>query len=149
MPYSEVLRARLLALLDRHGDTARSLARKAGVAHTTFGRKLNPDHAQARPLTVSDVDLILETLGEPAWVLDGPVLCPGDSELLAWVAEREGEEWAYVSDAARIFSDVEERIRRLSAQRVLAIVEDGPAEPSLQVHNAAHRAALAAFARKE
>lgn len=63
-----LLRARIRALLDKHGVTSvRSFERQLGRGHNWLGRKLDG----TRPLYLRDIDLMLDHLDEPPQALIG------------------------------------------------------------------------------
>lgn len=81
--FGDTTRARLRALIAAKGYSLTGLARAMNRSHTWILRKLDPATKEPRPLELGDVDGILAFLGEPAHVLQSPVLRPGDRELLA------------------------------------------------------------------
>lgn len=117
------LRARLLALLQRHNVGLTALATAMGKGKPTYSRKLYTEHSARRPLMLTDVDEILEHLGEDAEALLRPVLWPGDSSLLK-----------QLNDGGVVAADLipydgggattEMRIARLRAQSLVRIYAD-------------------------
>lgn len=80
--FGSILRARLLAALQREGRTVTSVAGELGRGRLTYSRKLNVSHSAARALTTDDVDTLVAHLGlDPADLLQ-PVLLPHDVKIL-------------------------------------------------------------------
>lgn len=77
-----ILRARLLCIIQRAGKTPTGLAVEMGRDRKTWGRKLNANHGEPRVLTVEDIDAILKHLELKAWEILRPVLFDGDRKIL-------------------------------------------------------------------
>lgn len=82
MQFSDLLRARLKALIEKHDMTPTGLAKAMDRPHTWIVRKLDANHPQSRPLRLEDCDEVITFLKESPKVLLSPVLCKGDMSLL-------------------------------------------------------------------
>lgn len=120
-PFADLVRHRLLALIERAGTNPTALAVDHGRARSHWTRKLLRPHGTERALQVEDVDEILQALGLDSAALLEPVLLPGDRELLAWVRRRteDDEVHALLSEATATFTDVEARLARLTPEGLL------------------------------
>lgn len=126
---STILRTRLLALLELHGYSITGIAKAMGRSHTWLLRKLDPEQAATRPLTVSDLDEVLAHLGLEPDVLLMPVLLPGDRELLAFVGSAGSTAFGggvTVDQVSAVFAQADVALSRLSDQGLLTRPTDHP-----------------------
>lgn len=116
IPLGDLIRARIVALLQRHDVTASALSIRAGRGAAWLGRKLDAARDDARALTLEDIAVVLEQLGEEdAAVLFRPVLLPGDEALLGYCRVRRWRDAVCLA-----FRDGPRAIVRLEGQGLLA-----------------------------
>lgn len=125
--YGSILRARVLAVLHRRGETLTSLAERMGRGRATYARKLNADHSATRALTAGDIDEILVHLGLAPSVLLLPVLHDHDDHALLRDIEN-AEQYADgggllvgapTTDLAEAYDGLDLRLARLEAQGLI------------------------------
>lgn len=120
--FDTMIRARLNALMARKRWRISPLATDMGHKPAYLLRKLKRPHSEPRPLTLADIQRILDHIGESSDALFSPVLLRGDQQILAWIDGQEAPTQAVV---VGLFERGRQVLERLTRQGLIFVGEGG------------------------
>ena len=125
MPFSELMRIRILAHVQIRDTSLAALSKDLGKAHSYLGRKLQPSKTgEKRELSTVEIDEVLRGLHLHQEALFVPAFGPSDREILGWFARTPAAERTELA-AAHIYAGVSRAVERLTMQGLLARDVDG------------------------